>query len=59
MRENPSESREDLCFSNDFQRLLTRHAEKYGSLDMRAFGARDPAGQTDYYEPTLLTPQLS
>ena len=40
-------------FTKHFQRLLTKHAVTYGTLDMCAFGMRDPNGYY-YYKPTSL-----
>ena len=49
--ENPAASK--IWFAKCFQRLLTKHAVTYGTLDMCAFGMRDPNGYY-YYKPTSL-----
>ena len=40
--ENPATSK--IWFTKCFQRLLMKHAVTYGTLDMCAFGMRDPNG---------------
>ena len=42
MIENPASSK--IWFTKCFQRLLTKHAVTHGTLDMCAFGMRDPDG---------------
>ena len=54
--ENPAASK--IWFTKCFQRLLTKHAVTYGTLDMCAFGMRGPNGY-HYYKPTLFTSQFS
>jgi len=49
--ENPATSK--IWFTKCFQRLLMKHAVTYGTLDMCAFGMRDPNGYY-YYKPTSL-----
>ena len=49
--ENPWTSK--IWFTKCFQRLLLKHAVTYGTLDMCAFGMRDPNGYY-YYKPTSL-----
>ena len=49
--ENPATSK--IWFTKHFQRLLTKHAVTYGTLDMCAFGMKDPNGYY-YYKPTSL-----
>ena len=49
--ENPATSK--IWFTKCFQRLLMKHAVTYGTLDMCAFGMRDPHGYY-YYKPTSL-----
>ena len=45
--ENPATSK--IWFTKCFQRLLMKHAVTYGTLDMCAFGMRDPNGYYYYY----------
>ena len=49
--ENPATSK--IWFTKHFQRLLMKHTVTYGTLDMCAFGMRDPNGYY-YYKPTSL-----
>ena len=49
--ENPATSK--IWFTKCFQRLLMKHAVTYGTLDMCAFGMKDPNGYY-YYKPTSL-----
>ena len=49
--ENPATAK--IWFTKCFQRLLLKHAVTYGTLDMCAFGMRDPNGYY-YYKPTSL-----
>ena len=51
MIENPATSK--IWFTKCFQRLLMKHAVTYGTLDMCAFGMRDPNAYY-YYKPTSL-----
>jgi len=45
--ENPATSK--IWFTKCFQRLLTKHAVTYGTLDMCAFGMRDPTTSQHLY----------
>ena len=49
--ENPASSK--IWYTKCFQRLLMKQAVTYGTLDMCAFGMRDPNGYY-YYKPTSL-----
>ena len=49
--ENPATSK--IWFTKCFQRLLMKHAVTYGTLDICAFGMRDPNGYY-YYKPKSL-----
>ena len=49
--ENPATSK--IWLTKCFQSLLMKHAVTYGTLDMCAFGMRDPNGYY-YYKPTSL-----
>ena len=49
--DNPATSK--IWFTKCFQRLLTKHAVTYRTLEMCAFGMRDPNGY-NYYKPTSL-----
>eukprot|EP00435_Cladocopium_sp_Y103_P076085 s7_g76.t1 len=49
--ENPATSK--IWYTKHFQRLLMKHGVTWGTLDMCAFGMRDPNGYY-YYKPTSL-----